>query len=147
MMLRLSRIVLVTVITMMVPCAATYASEQHPSVREVASMVTCPSCSSTVDQDRSPAAQRMRAYIREKVAAGWTRKQVLDGLVAQYGGDRSIITATRDSGRRSLLVWGIPVVVLVVLTGIGWATVRRWSAATHTSSRSDVPEPLNTTEL
>ncbi len=118
------------VVLLMVGCAPfAFGSAAHPTVPEVASMVTCPSCTATVNTDRSPAAGRMRAYIREKVAAGWTRRQVLDGLVAQYGGDRSIILATRDAGRRSTLVWGIPVVVLVVLSGLGIVTVRRWSAS------------------
>ncbi len=120
-------VVALMVTGLLVPAAG--ASETQPTVREVAQMVTCPSCSGSIESDPSPAARRMRAYIREKVTSGWTRQQILDGLVAEYGGDRSIIIASHDRGRRSLLTWGIPVLAISLLIAAGVVTIRRWRAA------------------
>jgi cytochrome c-type biogenesis protein CcmH/NrfF len=105
---------------------AAFASEERPTVEEVGRMVTCASCTTDITSDPAPAAERMRAYVRDKVAAGWTRSEILDGLVREYGGDRSILLVAHRGDRGTALVWGVPVAVLALLALAGAATVRTW---------------------
>lgn len=110
------------------PVHALAADSRPPhrtSVQEVSHGVMCPTCDTTLDRSNSPAADRMRDYIKDKVDQGWTKKQIEDGLVKQYGGDEAILATPRAHGI-GLLAWGVP--ALVALLGLisGVVLVRRW---------------------
>lgn len=100
-------------------------SQAQTSVDEVSSGVMCPTCDSTLDESNSPAAQRMRAWVEEAVAAGWTEQEIREGLVEEYGGDESILAVPRAQGL-GIGIWVAPaVVVLAALLG-AIVTLRRW---------------------
>lgn len=95
------------------------------TVEAVETTVMCPSCDSTLDQSDSPAAQRMRAWVVAAVEAGWTEQEIRDGLVAEYGGDESVLATPRARGA-GLAVWVVPAIIaLVAITG-GVLMLRRW---------------------
>lgn len=101
------------------------ASEQRPTVDEVSREVMCPTCGRPLEQSTGAAADRMRAYIAERIEDGWTKSQIVDGLVAEYGNDQSIrvVPEKRGSG---LVAWLVPVVVFVLALFIGLAVTLRW---------------------
>jgi cytochrome c-type biogenesis protein CcmH/NrfF len=106
------------------------------SVDDIASTVMCPSCDTTLDQSNSPAAQRMRVWVTAAVDAGWTEEEIRDGLVAEYGGDESILATPRASGA-GLLVWLVPALVALAALLVGTFSLRRWrrdSAQTRSES-------------
>lgn len=105
------------------------------SVEEVSRGVMCPTCDTTLDRSESPSAERMRAYIQAKVDQGWTKRQIEDGLVAQYGGDESILAAPRAHGI-GLLAWLIPAAVATVLLLTGVLLIWRWRRRQSTRSSS-----------
>jgi cytochrome c-type biogenesis protein CcmH/NrfF len=99
----------------------------HPrtSLDAVSSTVMCPTCDTTLDRSNSPAAEQMRSWIRAAVAAGWTKDQIRDGLVTEYGGDESILATPRAQGVGAL-AWYVPVGIVVLLAATGIVLVRRW---------------------
>ena len=103
---------------------AAHASERHPTQAELEGEVMCPVCGTTLDQSDSPAAQQIKRLIARRIAAGDTKSEIKDRLVAEYGD--AILAAPRHEGF-GLLAWWLPVggILLGALAvGVGaW----RWS--------------------
>ena len=108
--------------------APALASNEHPTVEEVSKEVMCPTCGTSVDKSDSPVADRMRSYIRARIADGWTRDEIVDGLVAEFGGDESIRARPPTKGVGSL-AWIVPLVFFVTAMAAGAIVVRRWRRA------------------
>ena len=102
-----------TVLLMATGCLG---QETEPSLEEQAQGIDrslmCPVCpSETVDQSQVPLAKQMRAIIREKLAAGDSRQDILDFFSSRYG--EAVLAAPLKSGF-NLLVWIMPVVGILV---------------------------------
>jgi cytochrome c-type biogenesis protein CcmH len=86
--------------------------------------IMCPVCSTTLDQSDSPIARRMKADIASRIAAGQSKQQIKDELVAEFG--TKILAAPPAEGF-NLLAWLLPFVALfggaLVLGLLAW----RWS--------------------
>jgi cytochrome c-type biogenesis protein CcmH len=117
--------VLVLTALILVPVAR--ASEQHPTLAELEGEVMCPVCDTTLDQSSSPAAQQIKRVIANRIAAGDTKSQIKDKLVAEYG--NAILAAPPHEGF-GLVAWWLPVVGILaaaVVVGVGawrWARAR-----------------------
>lgn len=117
------RLLLVCVAVLMAAPVAR-ASEQHPQQSELEGEVMCPVCGTTLDQSSSPAAQQIKRVIARRIAAGDTKSQIKDRLVANYGD--TILAAPPHHGF-GLLAWWLPIggiIVAAALVGLG---VWRWS--------------------
>jgi cytochrome c-type biogenesis protein CcmH/NrfF len=119
------RFVLVIVAALLaVPVA--YASERHPTQAELEGEVMCPVCGTTLDQSDSPAAQQIKRVIASRIAAGDTKSEIKDKLVAEYG--EAILAAPRHRGF-GLLAWWLPIAgIVAAATAIGFG-VWRWARA------------------
>ena len=108
-------------------------SEEHPTAAELESELVCPVCESTLDTSNAPVARRMKAFIRERIAAGDTKSEIKAELVEQFG---PAVLAVPPRKGFDWLAWLLPlaglVVAIVVVGGLAW----RWSHA-----RADEPEP------
>jgi cytochrome c-type biogenesis protein CcmH len=118
-----TRVVLVLVAALLaVPVA--HASERHPTQAELEGEVMCPVCGTTLDQSNAPAALQIKRVIARRIAAGDTKSEIKDRLVANYGD--SILAAPPKHGF-GLLAWWLPIAgitVAAILVGFGaW----RWS--------------------
>ncbi|MEP6909882.1 MAG: cytochrome c-type biogenesis protein [Actinomycetota bacterium] len=86
--------------------------------------VMCPVCNTTLDQSSSPAAQQIKTFISQQIAAGDSKSEIKDKLVAEYG--PQILAAPPKKGF-NLLAWLLPIVGVLggalVLAGLAW----RWS--------------------
>ena len=98
-------VLLVLAALILVPVAR--ASEQHPTLAELEGEVMCPVCDTTLDQSSSPAAQQIKRVIANRIAAGDTKSQIKDKLVAEYG--NAILAAPPHEGF-GLVAWWLPVV-------------------------------------
>jgi cytochrome c-type biogenesis protein CcmH len=100
------------------------ASEQRPTLAELEGEVMCPVCGTTLDQSNAPAAEQIKRVIVHRIAAGDSKSEIKDRLVAEYGD--AILAAPRREGL-GLLAWWLPVVGVLgaaVIVGVGaW----RWS--------------------
>jgi cytochrome c-type biogenesis protein CcmH len=93
------------------------------SVTEIEGEVMCPICGTLLELSESPQAKRERAYIAKLVAAGRSKAEIKDSLVAQYG--PSVLAQPKASGfdLTAYLVPALAIVLAIVLLGL---SVRRW---------------------
>jgi cytochrome c-type biogenesis protein CcmH len=100
------------------------ASERQPTLSELERELICPTCHESLALSSSPIADRMRSFIRARIAAGDTKSEIKSKLVDQFG--ESVLAAPPKRGF-NLLAWLLPFVGL----GIGGAVLallaRRWS--------------------
>jgi cytochrome c-type biogenesis protein CcmH len=101
----------------------------RPSESDLETLLVCPTCHETLDESNSPVAQQMKAEIRRRIAQGWTKKQILDEMVANFGPG---VLSTPATHGFDLLAWVLP------LGGIALAAVALGGGAAYwTRSRDD----------
>ena len=120
-MMRRLAIILVTCLAAAAPAAA---SEQHPTLAELERELVCPTCKTTLQMSNAPVAERMRAFIRQRIAAGDTKSEIKDKLVAQFG--ESVLAAPPARGF-NLLAWLVPIVGGLIAVVVVAMLARRWS--------------------
>jgi cytochrome c-type biogenesis protein CcmH len=119
--------VLVTFAGALALAAPAAASEQHPTQRELETEIVCPVCKpETLDQSTSPIAQRMKRFIARRIAAGDTKSEIKDALVAQFG--KEVLAAPEKRGF-DLLAWLLPLVGITVAAAVVGLAAWRWSRA------------------
>ena len=106
--------------------APALASERHPTLAELEPQVMCLVCHTTIDPSDSPSAERMKAFISERIAAGDTASEIKVKLVAQFG--PGILAAPPKKGF-NLLVWVLPPVGIVLAAVVLGVLAIRWSRA------------------
>jgi cytochrome c-type biogenesis protein CcmH len=117
------RLALILVIAL-VAAGTAAASEQRPTLAELEDELVCPTCKTTLAMSNAPIAERMRAFIRERIAAGDTKSEIKDKLVAQFG--ESVLAAPPARGF-NLLAWVVPIAGGLAALGAGALLARRWS--------------------
>jgi len=100
------------------------ANDRHPTQGELEAEVICPTCHTTLDQSSSPIAQRMKAFIARRIAAGDTRTQIEDKLIATFG--PSVVARPATHGF-DLLAWLLPLAGVVAGAAVLAVAARRWS--------------------
>ena len=102
------------------------AKTKPPSAAGLEAQLVCPTCKTTLDESDAPIAQRMKAYIRTRIAQGATAKQIKDELVAQFGPG---VLSTPPTHGFDLLAWLLPIGgICLGAVGLGflaWAWSRR----------------------
>ena len=104
--------------------APALASDRHPTLGELEGEVMCPTCKTTLDQSSAPIADRIRQYISARIAAGDTKSEIEDRLVANYG--NSILAAPPRHGF-GLVAWWLPIVGITAAAVVVGAGAWRWS--------------------
>lgn len=106
--------------------APAWASEQRPTQAELEAEIMCPACKTTLDQSDAPVADRMKALIARRIAAGDTKSEIKTEMVRQFG--PAVLAAPPRRGF-DLLAWALPLGAFalgaVLAAGIAW----RWSRA------------------
>lgn len=102
------------------------AETPRTSVSEISSEVMCPVCGTLLELAEAPQAQRQKAFIARLVAAGKSKQEIKDALVAEYG--EEVLALPRGSGfdLSAYLVPIVAFVVALVALGVG---VLRWRRA------------------
>jgi cytochrome c-type biogenesis protein CcmH len=118
---------------------AVYADEvaENPldrAVLDIAKDLRCTVCQNQpVSESNADLARDMRQLIREQVAAGKSRDEIVAYFVSRYG-DYVLMKPPAD--RDGLPLWIAPPLLLVALALVGWIFIRR---RTHVS-----PAPVPT---
>jgi cytochrome c-type biogenesis protein CcmH len=112
---------LVIALAVVAPAAA---SEQNPTLPELERELICPTCHESLAASTSPIADRMRAFIRGRIAAGDTKSEIKAKLVDQFG--ESVLAAPPKSGF-NLLAWVLPLAGVILAAGIVGVLAYRWS--------------------
>ena len=108
----------------------------RPSAAAIETKLVCPVCHETLDQSTAPVAQEMKAHIRARIAQGWTEKQILDEMVANFGPG---VLSTPAKHGFDLLAWVLPIggaMAGVVVLGFG---ARYWARPPSGPSRPPPP--------
>src|SRR5215218_3291464 len=114
------------------------ASERHPTLSELESEVMCPVCNTTLDQSSSPAARQIEAVISRRIAAGDTKSEIKDRLVADYG--PQILAAPPKRGF-DLLAWLLPIGGALAGAAILGLLAWRWSRVREPAARAARLDP------
>jgi cytochrome c-type biogenesis protein CcmH len=87
------------------------AAAPQTTVNEVEAEVMCPVCGTLLELAESPQAQREKLFIKRRVAAGQSKEQIKDALVAEYGPE---VLALPEGSGFSLSAYVVPVVAFVL---------------------------------
>ena len=116
--------------TLLVVAAALLLAAAPPQPKttlpDVEDEVMCPICGTALNLSGAPQADRERAFIRRQIAAGKTKDEIKDELVAQYG--TQVLAEPPKSGfdLTAWLVPGVAILLAAVAIAIG---LRRWRRA------------------
>jgi cytochrome c-type biogenesis protein CcmH/NrfF len=123
-------IVLLVALVLVAPAPA---SERRPTLPELEHEVMCPTCKTLLELSHAPVAERMRAFIRRRVAAGDTKSEIKTRLVVEFG--EAVLAAPRTRGF-GLLAWVLPFVALLGAGAAIGLVAWRW---THAGQAEAVP--------
>jgi cytochrome c-type biogenesis protein CcmH len=102
------------------------ASAAPPRAADLEAELVCPVCETTLDQSNAPVANKMKAYIRARIAAGDSAQEIKDALVAQFGPG---VLARPPAGGFGWLAWLLPLAALatgaLVVALLVWSWSRR----------------------
>jgi cytochrome c-type biogenesis protein CcmH len=133
----------VRAVALVVACAAVLAipgwAAEPPNAADLEAELVCPVCETTLDQSNAPVAQRMKLFIRERIAAGDTEQEIKDALVAQFG--PAVLATPRKSGF-GLLAWALPLAALAAGALAVGILVRTWSRRRTASSETPLDPEL-----
>jgi cytochrome c-type biogenesis protein CcmH len=104
--------------------SATASAAAPPKAADLEAELVCPVCKTTLDQSDSPIAQRMKLYVRNRIAAGWSAQQIKNALVAQFGPG---VLARPPKGGFGMLAWLLPLIALGVGALAVGALIWSWS--------------------
>ena len=95
-----------------------------PNAADLEAELVCPVCETTLDQSTAPVAQRMKTFIRVRIAAGDSEQEIKDVLVAEFGPG---VIAEPPEGGFGLLAWLLPLTSAAVAVVVVAFLIRRWS--------------------
>jgi len=115
-------IVIALLVCALVPSAAVAAQPQF-SMNEIETELMCPTCQSRLDLSHAPAAEQIRSFVARKREEGWTKQQVKDALVQDFG--PAVLAAPPASGV-GLVAWIVPAALVVGGVGVVVALTFVW---------------------
>ncbi|MBM3634067.1 MAG: cytochrome c-type biogenesis protein CcmH [Actinobacteria bacterium] len=105
------------------------------TVNEVAREVRCPTCNTPLDVSNSPASDRMKIFIADRIAKGDDKQEIIDALVVEFG--RGVLATPPKSGF-DLVAWIVPIVLVVGgLAAIPFVT-RAWARRRSAESAPEI---------
>ncbi len=118
--------------------APALASEERPTLAELEGEVMCPTCKTTLELSDSPIAERIRAFISDRIAAGDTKSEIKDALVDQFG--EAVLSAPPKSGF-NLVAWVLPLAGLAVAGSVVGALAWRWTRGARGAAAAGAGDP------
>jgi cytochrome c-type biogenesis protein CcmH len=107
---------------------------------EVASGLRCPVCrNQSIVESNADLSREMHAVVRDRLAAGETPEQIEAYFVSRYG--EWILLRPQARGI-NLLVYGLPLVVLVLGFFVARNRLRKWASAGNEAAMPDGPAAL-----
>ncbi len=100
------------------------ASAAPPNAADLEAELVCPVCETTLDQSNAPIAEQMKVFIRARIAAGDSEREIKDALVSQFGPK---VLAKPPDGGFGLLAWLLPLTAVVAGAVVVGVLIRSWS--------------------
>lgn len=96
------------------------------SLAEIETELMCPTCGTRLDMSQAPAANQIRAFVEARRAEGWTKDEVKDALVDEYG--EAVLAAPPAEGI-GIAAWLLPAgaagLAVLAVGGVAVAARRR----------------------
>ena len=122
--LLLTSVSLVILVSLLSSCAEERPLTLEERAQSVDKRLICPYCpAETIDQAQVPQAREMRAFVREKLAEGWTEQQILDYFSAPERYGLRVLAEPPKSGS-TLTIWLLPPAVFLLAGGILFFVLR-----------------------
>jgi cytochrome c-type biogenesis protein CcmH len=102
------------------------AAASQTSLSEIEGEVMCPVCGTLLELSESPQAQREKVFVTRLIAAGKSKEEIKDALVAQYGNE--VLALPQGSGF-SLSAYVVPIVAFVLAAAALAFGILRWRRA------------------
>jgi cytochrome c-type biogenesis protein CcmH/NrfF len=133
----LLRFWIVAAVLIALPTSAAAAPTPQTTTNAIEAEVMCPVCGTLLELAESPQAKREKVFVAKLVAAGKSKAEVKDALVAQYG--PSVLALPKASGF-DLSAYLVPILALAVAVPALILSVLRWrrSGREGEPSASDV---------
>jgi cytochrome c-type biogenesis protein CcmH len=116
------------------------AAQECAKLADLEDELICPTCNTTLELSRSPVADRMRDYIRERAAACATKEEIKAELVAQFG--QEVLAAPPKSGF-NWLAWALPLAAVALAAAVVTLLARRWLRERADLGRASRPAPID----
>ena len=114
------------------------ASYDEAEAQAIDRMLMCPVCpAESIDQAQVPLARQMRQQVRELLAAGHSRGEVLAHFADRYGTD---VLASPPKSGLNLLAWILPIAGVLAALVAGGLVIRAMTA------RPDAPPTAGSTD-
>jgi cytochrome c-type biogenesis protein CcmH len=120
------RRLLVVALALLAVAAPAAAAPPQASLPDVEDEVMCPICGTLLELSQSPQAERQRAFISRRIAAGRSKEEIKEALVAEYG--RPVLALPSGSGF-DLSAYLVPAIAFVLAVGALAIGVVRWRRA------------------
>lgn len=120
-MSRLLTAILVAAVAVAAPPAL--AAEPRASLPDIEDEVMCPICGTLLELSEAPQAERERVFIRNLIAAGRTKEEIKNALVAEYG--EEVLAQPQGEGF-DLAAYVVPVLAFGMAIVALAIAVRRW---------------------
>jgi cytochrome c-type biogenesis protein CcmH len=114
--------------------AAPAGAADRPTLARLEHEVMCPTCHTLLELSQAPIADRMRAFIRRRIAAGDSDGEIKQRLVAQFG--EGVLAAPPAHGF-GLVAWLLPVGGFLAVGATVTVMLRRWRRAREAGSGAD----------
>ncbi len=107
------------------PEAGSTAQQPVPktTLNEIEAEVMCPVCGTLLELANSPQARREKVFVAKLVAAGKSKAEVKDALVAQYGEE---VLAMPEASGFDLTAYLVPILAILVAAVALAYSVMRW---------------------
>jgi cytochrome c-type biogenesis protein CcmH len=108
--------------------------EPQATAQAIEHEVMCPICGTLLELAESPQAKRERAYVAKLAAAGKSRQEIKDALVAQYG--PAVLALPKASGF-DLSAYLVPVLAVLAAAAALAFSVLRWRREGRDGGKGD----------
>jgi cytochrome c-type biogenesis protein CcmH/NrfF len=114
---------LIAALALLAVAAPAASAAPKTNLPDIEDEVMCPICGTLLELSESPQAQRQRVFVSRLIAAGKSKAEIKDALVAEYG--QEVLALPRGSGF-DLSAYVVPAVAFAVAAVALAIGVRRW---------------------
>jgi cytochrome c-type biogenesis protein CcmH len=122
-MRRVAALVALAVGLLAFAASAPAAPVRQTTTHDIEDEVMCPICGTLLELSDSPQGKREKVFVAKLVAAGKTKAEIKDALVAQYG--QSVLALPKASGF-DLSAYLVPILAIVIAVVALAFSLRRW---------------------
>lgn len=119
----MKRALLISLCLVVLPATAVATPAPQTTTNAIEAEVMCPVCGTLLELAESPQAKREKIFVAKLVAAGKSKAEVKDALVAEYG--PSVLALPKASGF-DLSAYLVPILALAIAVVVLTISVLRW---------------------